>query len=1021
MDINVEQLTVAEGRAKDATSLTSFSSINIIGIKKSLQNMLAQIGRDGIFDEYTKHDISHVNTMLSMLDYLIPKNTQDIMTSADWLLIVLSFYFHDLGMLVTKKEFKFRMNNDLFKKYHDEYLSKVSNVESLKIYTNDEKERFIYQEYVRLNHGNRISDWLTQDNIELYDEDVVNLVQKMISGLKAMFIRDVAKICRSHNEDAINDFDKYPTKVDYGMSPQEKGNVFYAALMLRTADLLHITENRCPSEQFQIISPSNPTSQREWAKQSSVSSISPKDKINEEGDVVKNQQSDTLLVTGYFEDPKGFFPLMDYLAYARKQLLQSYKLNEEVKKKFSVLYDFPWKDIDDSKVDTKEYERHQLSFTIDQQKILDLLVGETLYNNITVSLREIAQNAIDAVKVKQYEQEEKHDRSYMPRVEVTWLPDTRQLIVADNGTGMDMDIINNHLLKVGSSRYRDREFMKTHADFNSISRFGIGLLSCFLVAEDVDILTNMSPKSKPLLLKVSKLHGKYLLRHGLEQDSPLNLLDKSSTGTSIMLKILPNIEFDPEKILHDWILFPNCAFVYKSGEIEKTIGFKDTNSMIKEALQMRGLSDDGINYKIISQNENGLDFSVLLKKDRYLKDWSFVEYSEIVRNEETEVVPCGLSVEGIRIDSNTPGFKMRYIMAVVNLSGKNAPQTNVARSAINSQTLNKTLLRIYHTYLNEINAQLSTLSKEYSMTWASAELPYMLTTFSKENNTDGRDRLASNSLFNEALQNQRFFLVENEGKRHFCSIDDLKDYDHFWMIDSASYNSANSLIREVKSSNFSVIELLKTLYGDDSEMFEDIDILLSSRRFYNNLDDILKANFEVSDIRVFEDHRCLNLKWTLQDFSCSKWYCINGMQVSHRHYRDENSTIFIQQGDVNVSTKEYEAIRSDYGLFILKDSSIHSYLSELLGSLDMTKEYHEYAFQAICTYISVHFGKTHKDVDWTRSFEDYMSRSYSANFVKKFNEIIDISKIAEACSHSDFSLYDKFFWYREGYNGIYFY
>ena len=60
-----------------------------------------------------------------------------------------------------------------------------------------------------MNHGNRISDWLTKDNIELYDEEVINLVQKMISGLKPIFVRDVAKICKSHNEDDISDFDKY--------------------------------------------------------------------------------------------------------------------------------------------------------------------------------------------------------------------------------------------------------------------------------------------------------------------------------------------------------------------------------------------------------------------------------------------------------------------------------------------------------------------------------------------------------------------------------------------------------------------------------------------------------------------------------------------------------------------------------------------------------------------------------------------------------------------------------------------
>lgn len=34
----------------------------------------------------------------------------------------------------------------------------------------------------------------------------------------------------------------------------------------------------------------------------------------------------------------------------------------------------------------------------------------------------------------------------------------------DNGTGMNIDIIENHLLKVGSSRYQDPDFQKNILD-----------------------------------------------------------------------------------------------------------------------------------------------------------------------------------------------------------------------------------------------------------------------------------------------------------------------------------------------------------------------------------------------------------------------------------------------------------------------------------------------------------------------------------------------------------------------------
>lgn len=1013
--------TKAEIKAQEATALTSFNHINLGGIKDSLEKMLAQIGHDGIFDEYTKHDITHVNTMLEMLDFLIPMNTQNLMTSADWLLIVLSFYFHDLGMLVTKKEFSSRLSNERYKQYRFDYLSKKANEESLKIYNGeDEKERFIYQEYVRLNHGNRIADWLRNENTEIYDNEVCELVQNMVSGLKPIFIRDLAIICRSHNEDILDNPDQFEVKSEYGMNLQEKGNVFYAALILRTADLLHITENRCPSEQFQLISPNNPTSQIEWAKQSKVNSISPKDMTDKEGNANKEVQSDTLCVTGYFDDPKGFFPLMDYLEYARQQLKKSYKLNEEVKRKKSTEYDFPWKDIDDSKVDTNEYERQQLSFTIDQQKILDLLVGETLYNNITVSLREISQNAIDAVKLKKYEEDERGNNNYKPKVEVSWIPETRQLIISDNGTGMDMDTINNHLLRVGSSRYQDKEFIKTHSRFNSISRFGIGLLSCFLVAEDVDILTSSDITTKPLLLKVSKLHGKYLLKHGLESGSPLKLLDNNSTGTSIMLRILPGINFDPEEILHDWILFPQCDFLFKQGEKREIIGFSNTKEMVRSVIQSRGIWDDD-NYKIIGQNEEGLDMSILMKKDKYLKDWSFVDYSEIFRNDETNVVPCGLSVEGIRIDSNTPGFKTCYILAIVNLTGKNAPQTNVARSAINSQTSDKALLRIYETYLKEINSQIQDIGKEYSLTWASSELPYMLDKFSRDDLDDGRDRLSSKNLFSQALLGQRFFLIEEEGKRNFYSIDQLKEKGHFWVIDSAAYNSANNLIREVKSSDLSVIKLLSNLYGTHNKVLDDIDVLLSRSRDVSNLDELMRNSFEVSIIRLFEEHRCLNLLWRKKEPNSSSWICIDNRQMHRRYnYRYSSSfSFYIQQGEIEIissSNLQYEAIRSDYGLFILKGSSVHTYLTELYDRINGKDELNNYAIQVVCLFINTHYGKTHTDFDWNRSFEDYLSKNYSQSFVQKYRKIINVPKLIEACSNSCFSLYDKYLWYRERQN-----
>lgn len=132
MDTLETQFGEFELKAKVANSLRAFSSINLVDIKNKIRNLLALIGRNGIFDEYTKHDISHIDGMLYSLDYLIPNSTKEIMTTADWLLIVLSFYFHDLGMLVTKKEFENRTKSKEFNKFKEDYLNKIYNVNSLR-------------------------------------------------------------------------------------------------------------------------------------------------------------------------------------------------------------------------------------------------------------------------------------------------------------------------------------------------------------------------------------------------------------------------------------------------------------------------------------------------------------------------------------------------------------------------------------------------------------------------------------------------------------------------------------------------------------------------------------------------------------------------------------------------------------------------------------------------------------------------------------------------------------------------
>ena len=208
MEINREKFSKAEKKAEVANSLRAFISVNLVDIKTKIATLLGLIGRNEIFDEYTKHDISHVDRMLDSLESLIPDSTKEKMTTADWLLIVLSIYFHDLGMLVTKKEYEGRMNSKDFCKFREEYISNVYNANSLKSLSPDKSERFIYQEYVRRHHGNRVYDWILDENNHIYDSNVTTVVMEIVKDFPPVFKNDLAIVCASHSLDDLDDFSK---------------------------------------------------------------------------------------------------------------------------------------------------------------------------------------------------------------------------------------------------------------------------------------------------------------------------------------------------------------------------------------------------------------------------------------------------------------------------------------------------------------------------------------------------------------------------------------------------------------------------------------------------------------------------------------------------------------------------------------------------------------------------------------------------------------------------------------------
>src|SRR5262249_2153798 len=160
------------------------------------------------------------------------------------------------GMLVTKDEYDNREKSDfrsfctttLFEGQDGvDYRAKIDAFG-----TSDERERFLYQEFVRYKHAERIRYWITGKAPERLGDAtlVMKEVAALLEPLQPQFRKDLGLVCESHHLDDLGDLTKYKPSQPYGNSEEETANVQYAALLLRTADLLHITRDRTPSVAF---------------------------------------------------------------------------------------------------------------------------------------------------------------------------------------------------------------------------------------------------------------------------------------------------------------------------------------------------------------------------------------------------------------------------------------------------------------------------------------------------------------------------------------------------------------------------------------------------------------------------------------------------------------------------------------------------------------------------------------------------------------------------------------------------
>jgi molecular chaperone HtpG len=804
--------SMAERHAESAQHLPAFHDLNLTGIKDKVAQILQLIGRDSLFREYTLHDISHVDEMLCILDWLIPTKTQQVMTPADWLLIVLSVYFHDVGMLVTKAEFEARSQSGFPTFCEDELFAGDEGIEyrSKVLALGAEADQFLYEEFVRRYHADRIADWINgRANVHQgVSTATATEVTSVLSALPREFRADLSLVCQSHHLADLANLAKYKISQPYGNSDAETANVHYAALLLRSADLLHINANRTPSVMFRLIDPQDPVSQREWAKQSSVRRVRPKKAVG--GDVRSSDEpsQDTIEVFATFQEANGFFGLTSFLRYAEDQLIQTSDWARMAAEQQDAPYVLPWRRIDDTEVTATGFLPEKLGFSLDQDRILDLLTGHTLYGDSDVVIREVVQNALDATRLQMMLDGQPSEKGI---VKIHWASTSRTLTIRDNGTGMSQSVIERNLLRAGASLYQEDTFKRQHPDFSPISRFGIGVLSTFMIADRVEITTCSPDDEEARHLTLRSVHGRYLVQ----------LLDKSTDerarslaphGTEVTLRLRASVELTKVlDIVKRWVVVPKCSVTAQVDDTQPVpIGFASPGAALEAVIEQLGqevVKDskpaNGA-IKVLEEERDGVVLAFAVMWSEYFREWEFLGAPT------TDNLLLGTCVEGIRVEDSAPGFSDAPILAICNASGPGAPKTNVARSGLEHTPERVGLLRsIYCTYFSHVTTECAALSSHRgeSITRAAQEAHILLSPLFRESDFDRefrrRNRAESSivdiGLFEAESRRHRFLLVEAEGIRDMRAADILLDEAVVWTVDSEFVRAAEHLLREIPS------------------------------------------------------------------------------------------------------------------------------------------------------------------------------------------------------------------------------
>lgn len=509
-----------------------------------IQSILSQGGTSS--NDFTLHDIGHAFRVAKRMSEIVPPDVFEALSEYELGLMILSAYLHDIGMTPERRNvslhYQYLLTGDPqtlsqheihhFQKWLDE--SGRDICPPLTTQGPTPKDLQLAEQIITLYSRHKHNDW--------GESWIRSNIVKLEFGNYASWIDDLVTLCRSHHhgyhELRTDTFS--PKVVD---EPCVVVHLRYLACVLRIADILEFDPERTPEVIFQHRSISQ-TSSIFWWKDHHIRPIIEAERI-----------------ALFAEPPSAYIhKAIEVMAEDINQELSicraladetHFDVGPGITHKLKHRWDLAARAYLQIKPVNNSYVYIDGAFRPNTRKLLELLSGIELYGSALVAVRELLQNAFDAVREQIAYERLRQENPSDPELENTLgqlhtvslqiesRSDGIWLVCRDNGVGMTMPIIKDHLLVSGSAKRHDvleleRKCKARGFELGRTGQFGIGVLSYFLIADRMFLQTRRSQSPGD-----SEQAGWHFETEGVGSFGELRKIHRDQHGTDLHLHLRP--------------------------------------------------------------------------------------------------------------------------------------------------------------------------------------------------------------------------------------------------------------------------------------------------------------------------------------------------------------------------------------------------------------------------------------------------------------------------------------------------